>query len=290
MRRVHGARTPEPIGRADCRFANRFRASRRLAGMTRTEARTPAVTVWNEFVHERESDAAAEAYPDGIHVTLADALSARGFDVRTATLDEPDHGLTEAVLDDTDVLVWWGHTAHEAVADETVERVVSHVLGGTGFVALHSAALSKPFRRLMGTTATVTWREADERERLWVTDPGHEIAAGVGECIELDEAEMYGEPFDVPSPDDVVFTSWFEGGEVFRSGCCWRRGKGRVFFFRPGHETHPIYHHSGIQRVLANAVAWAAPPATAAASDREAPTLRNVEPREEIDGYDGRAE
>ncbi|EMA37312.1 ThuA domain-containing protein [Halococcus hamelinensis] len=244
------------------------------------------VTVWNEFVHEREDDDATAVYPDGIHRTIADALDERGFDTRTATLDEPEHGLTEDVLDETDVLVWWGHTAHETVDDSVVERVADRVLGGMGLLVLHSASLSKVFRSLLGTTGTLRWREADERERLWVTDPGHEIAAGVEDFIELAEAEMYGEPFDVPTPDSVVFTSWFEGGEVFRSGCCWRRGKGRVFFFRPGHETHPIYHDPTIQRVLANAAEWATP----AVEDRSTPTLRNVDPCERIEGYSSSSE
>ena len=241
------------------------------------------VTVWNEFVHEREDDEVAAIYPDGIHGAIADALSDRGFDTRTATLRDPEHGLSESVLDDTDVLVWWGHTAHEAVDDEVVERVADHVLGGMGLIVLHSASLSKVFRSLMGTTGTLQWREAEERERLWVTEPGHPIADGVDDCIELAETEMYGEPFDVPTPESTVFTSWFEGGEVFRSGCCWRRGKGRVFFFRPGHETHPIYHEPAIQRVLANAAEWATP----TVDEHVTPSLRNVEPREEIDGYDG---
>ncbi len=241
------------------------------------------VTVWNEFVHEREDDTVADVYPDGIHATIADALAERGFDTETATLQDPEHGLTESVLAATDVLVWWGHTAHDEVSDEVVARVADAVLGGMGLILLHSSSLSKPFRSLLGTTGTLKWREADERERLWVTEPGHPIADGIDDCIELPEAEMYGEPFDVPGPDSVVFTSWFEGGEVFRSGCCWRRGKGRVFFFRPGHETHPIYHDPEIQQVLANAAEWASP----TVEERETPSLENVEPREDIEGYDG---
>ncbi|MWG33477.1 ThuA domain-containing protein [Halomarina oriensis] len=241
------------------------------------------VTVWNEFVHERDDEAVAELYPDGIHRTIADALDEHGFETRTATLGEEEHGLPESVLADTDVLVWWGHIAHDAVDDRVVERVADHVRGGMGILFLHSATLSKPFRALLGTTGSLFWREADERERLWVTDPGHPIAAGLDDCLELPETEMYGEPFDVPTPESVVFTSWFEGGEVFRSGCCWRRGRGRVFFFRPGHETHPIYHDSTVQQVLANAVEWATP----VSDERRPPSVRNVEPREDIEGNEG---
>ena len=237
----------------------------------------PTVTVWNENVHEQEDDAVADIYPDGIHGTIADALADHGFETETATLQDPEHGLTEDVPEETDVLVWWSHIAQDEVEDAVAERVADAVRGGMGLIVLHSAVLSTVFRSLMGTTGTLKWREADERERLWVTEPTHPIAEGVDECIELEPTEMYGEPFDVPTPDSVVFTSWFEGGEVFRSGCCWQRGRGKIFFFRPGHETHPIYHDDDIQRVLANAAEWAAPD-----GERKLPTLENVEPRERI--------
>ena len=245
-------------------------------GMTR-------VTVWNEFVHEQESDVVAETYPDGIHATVADALDERGFETRTATLQEPEHGLTEAVLEETDVLTWWGHAAHDEVEDEVVDRVKSHVLDGMGLLVLHSAHYSKIFRSLMGTTCGLKWREAAERERLWVVEPGHPIAAGIDDCIELEETEMYGERFDIPQPDALVFNSWFEGGEVFRSGCCYRRSKGRVFYFRPGHETYPIYHDEQVQQVLANGVEWAAP-----AGDMATSSSGNSDPREDIDTSDER--
>ncbi|MFA9415387.1 ThuA domain-containing protein [Natrinema sp. HArc-T2] len=218
-----------------------------------------AVTIWNEYRHEREDDAVAAVYPDGIHATLADTL-ATDHEVRTATLEEPAHGLTDDVLASTDVLVWWGHDAHEDVDDAVVDRVQERVLEGMGFVPLHSSHYSKPFKRLMGTSCSLQYREDGGTERLWVVDPGHPIANGLDEAIELPETEMYGEPFDVPEPDRLVFVSWFEGGEVFRSGCCYQRGKGRIFYFRPGHETYPIYENEAIQRVLRNAVAWAAPP------------------------------
>mgnify|MGYP002761303252 FL=1 len=240
------------------------------------------VTVWNEFRHERHNDTVAEVYPEGIHTVIADALSEAGFETQTATLDEPDHGLTEAVLDDTDVLTWWGHAAHDAVGDEIVDRVCGRVREGMGLIVLHSGHYSKPFTRLMGSSCSLKWREAAETERLWVIEPGHPIADGVDEYIELDDAEMYGERFDIPAPDTLVFTSWFEGGEVFRSGCCYRRGNGRIFYFRPGHETYPIYHDESIQQVLANAVAWAAP------GDGTTPNFGNSESIEDIDGSDDR--
>ncbi|WP_132058866.1 ThuA domain-containing protein [Halorussus amylolyticus] len=225
------------------------------------------VTVWNEFRHEREDEAVREVYPDGIHAVIADFLDERGFDVETATLDEPEHGLTEDVLAETDVLTWWGHDAHDEVSDEVVERVRERVLDGMGLVVLHSGHFSKIFKRLMGTTCNLKYREAGETERLWVLEPGHPIAAGVEESVEIPETEMYGERFDVPAPETLVFTSWFEGGEVFRSGCCYTRGAGKVFYFRPGHETYPIYRQPEVQQILTNAVEWAAP------SDGPAPSF-----------------
>lgn len=217
------------------------------------------VTVWNENRHEKKNPAVASLYPNGIHGAIAGALREAKLDVRTATLDEPDHGLGGDVLDNTDVLVWWGHLAHGDVSDATVERVKARVLQGMGFVALHSAHFSKPFKALMGTSCDLKWREANDRERLWVVAPGHPITAGIGESITLESEEMYGEHFDIPQPDELVFVSWFSGGEVFRSGACWRRGAGRVFYFRPGHETYPTYHNPEIQRVILNGVHWAAP-------------------------------
>jgi trehalose utilization protein len=221
------------------------------------------VTIWNEFIHERTNRVVGEIYPDGIHAVLRQALREQlgeEVQIRTATLDEPEHGLAEEVLEQTDVLTWWGHAAHERVADEIVDRVQRRVLQGMGLLALHSAHASKIFRRLMGTGCMLRWREAAERERLWIVDPGHPIAAGLdGECFELAQTEMYGEFFDIPAPDELVFISWFEGGEVFRSGCTFRRGKGKIFYFRPGHETFPIYYDVNVRRVIANAVRWAAP-------------------------------
>jgi len=178
------------------------------------------VLVWNEFVQEREDPRVAEVYPRGIHEAIAEYLRQQpDMVVRTATLDEPEHGLSEEVLRSTDVLIWWGHVAHDRVSDEVAERVCRRVLEGMGLVVLHSAHYSKPFRRLMGTSCSLKWREAGERERVWVVAPWHPIAEGLGEYFELEHEEMYGEYFDIPPPDELVFISWFEGGEVFRSGC-----------------------------------------------------------------------
>jgi trehalose utilization protein len=221
------------------------------------------VTIWNEFVHEKANPLVAANYPQGIHQVIAAALSRElgpTATIRTATLEEPEHGLTDKVLAETDVLLWWGHKAHDQVADAIVERVAKRVWQGMGYVPLHSSHASKLFCRLMGTSCMLRWREADEKERIWVVNPSHPIAEGIdGEFFELEKEEMYGEFFDIPPPDELIFLSWFQGGEVFRSGCTFRRGKGKIFYFRPGHETYPTYHHPTIQRIIANGVRWAAP-------------------------------
>jgi len=220
-----------------------------------------SVIVWNEFQHERQSSAIAEIYPDGMHQVIAQALRVGDADleVGTATLDQPEHGLSEERLAGCDVLVWWGHKAHDQVDDAIVDRVQKRVLEGMGLIVLHSGHFSKIFRRMMGTNCSLKWREADEKERVWVVEPSHPIAAGLGEYFELPYEEMYGERFDIPQPDSTVFISWFEGGEVFRSGCTWERGHGRIFYFRPGHEAYPTYYDANVQKVLNNAVRWAAP-------------------------------
>ena len=221
---------------------------------------TIRVTVWNEHRHEKSDAAVAAVYPSGIHEAVAGPLRAQpDLAVRTATLDEPEHGLGGGVLDNTDVLVWWGHMAHDEVSDAVAARVQQRVHQGMGFVALHSAHMSKPFTRLMGTSCLLRWREAGEKERLWVVEPGHPVTDGLPPYFELAHEEMYGERFDVPAPEATVFISWFAGGNVFRSGLCWTRGKGRVFYFRPGHETHPTYTQKEVQMVIRNAVRWAAP-------------------------------
>jgi trehalose utilization protein len=218
------------------------------------------VTIWNEFVHERSNPAVAALYPHGIHEAIAAVLRQDpALTVSTATLDEPEHGLPESRLAATDVLLWWGHARHDDVRDDVVERVHARVNAGMGLVVLHSGHYSKIFKRLMGTTCAFRWREAGERERIWVVNPAHEIAAGLDEFIEIPHSEMYGEPFTIPEPEELVFISWFQGGDVMRSGCCWTRGAGRIFYFSPGHELYPIYHQAEIQRVIRNAVHWAAP-------------------------------
>ncbi len=218
------------------------------------------VTVWNEFVHEKNSEKVKELYPEGIHNAIADFLGKEeDMEVRTATLDDEECGLTDGVLRDTDVLIWWGHVAHDKVPDEIVKRAQNEVLKGMGVIFLHSAHHSKLFKALMGTTANLTWREDGDKERVWVSKPSHPIVRGIDRYFELEHEETYGEPFDIPEPDELVLMGWYSGGEVFRSGCCYRRGNGKIFYFQPGHETVPTYYNESVQLVIKNAVRWAAP-------------------------------
>lgn len=234
------------------------------------------VTVWNEGRHEKKSEQIRRVYPEGIHGAIAGPLREQGFEVRTATLDDPEHGLGDEVLADTDVLIWWGHMAHQHVRDDIVQKVYRRVLAGMGLVVLHSGHFSKIFRKLMGTTCDLKWREIGEKERIWVVEPGHPIAAGLPQYFEIPHEEMYGERFDIPAPDTLVFLSWFPGGEVFRSGCCFHRGSGKIFYFRPGHETYPTYYQPEVLQVITNAVQWAAP------VGGPQPVYGNFKPLEEV--------
>ncbi|SHH09184.1 Trehalose utilization protein [Cognatiyoonia sediminum] len=241
--------------------------------------------VWGENVHEQTNKIVSDLYPNGMHGCIADALNADDrFSATTATLQEDEHGLPDTRLAETDVLLWWGHAAHGDVSDEVVERVADHVNAGMGLILLHSAHFAKIFKRLMGTPCNLTWREAGERERLWVTSRNHPIAAGLPDHFELENEEMYGEPFGVPEPLETVFISWFQGGEVFRSGLTYKRGAGNVFYFRPGHETYPTYYDQNVQTVLRNAVAWAYNPAPRVVGVNDAPNVpveQALEPIEE---------
>ena len=236
------------------------------------------VTVWNEYRHERQDDAIRRIYPKGMHIAIAERLSQEhDFEVRTATLDEPDHGLSRDVLDTTDVLTWWGHMAHAEVQDDIVEQVKERVLGGMGLIVLHSGHYSKIFKALMGTSCSLKWREVSENERIWIVNPGHQITRGLPEYIDLEHEEMYGELFDIPAPDELLMISWFKGGEVFRSGCTFTRGLGRIFYFRPGHETYPTYYNEHVRQVIINGVRWAVP------SGGPIPTFHNYQPLELIE-------
>jgi len=226
------------------------------------------VIIWNEYVHEIEDKHVAKIYPEGIHGCIKNFLKDDSkLKLSTATLNEPNHGLSYQILKKTDVLIWWGHKAHNLVKDEIVDIIQQRVLEGMGLLVLHSGHHSKIFKRLMGTSCNIRWAERGEKERVWICNPGHPIANGLGEYFEIEMTEMYGEPFQVPSPDETVFNSWFEGGEVFRSGLCYKRGNGKIFYFRPGHESYPVYYNKNVQRVIKNSVYWVCPEKTAGSWD-----------------------
>ncbi len=219
------------------------------------------VTIWNEYIHERRDDSVSRIYPEGIHGAIATGLRrelGETLTIRVATLEQPEHGLTESVLMDTDVLIWWGHAAHDSVSDEIVRRVRDRVFDGMGLLVLHSGHHSKLFRLLMGTSCDLQWRSVPggERELIWTVNPSHPIVAGIPHPLVVPHQEMYGEFFDIPPPDELVFISSFAGGEVFRGGCCFYRGAGRIFYFSPGDQEFPVYHQPEIQRVIANGVRW----------------------------------
>lgn len=216
------------------------------------------VTIWNENYHDKILPEMKELYPNGIHEYIAEFLRCDDIEVRTATLDDEQCGLTDEVLSDTDVLIWWGHMKHHEVPDEVVDRIQKYIWGGMGFISLHSGHNSKIFKKMMGSTCSLKCRE-DARERIWTIMPNHPIAEGVDETFALECEEMYGEPFDIPNPDNVIFIGWFNGGEVFRSGCTFTRGNGKIFYFQPGHETYNTFHNKNIQRIIKNAVRWACP-------------------------------
>jgi trehalose utilization protein len=217
------------------------------------------VTVWNEYRHERSNEAVRAVYPDGMHEALAGFLGKEeGVEVRTATLDEPEHGLNDDVLDATDVLVWWGHMAHHEVSDEVVSKVYRRITEeGMGLIVLHSGHASKIFQKVCGTPSNLlSWRESGDLERVWVVNPAHPIAAGIDDFFEIPHTETYSEYFNIPQPDELIFISWYSGGEVFRSGFTLTRGMGKIFYFSPGHESMPIFHQKEVQRVILNAARY----------------------------------
>lgn len=217
------------------------------------------VFVWNEFDNEQRHEHVRKVYPHGIHEVIAGFLKEdEAFEIRTGTLEDPAHGLPDEVLNTVDVLIWWGHSRHQDVSDDLAMRIEKRVNEGMGFIALHSAHMAKPFLRLMGTSGNLQWRH-DDRERVWNIMPQHPIAKGIPASFEIEAEEMYGEFFDIPAPEELIFLGWFAGGEVIRAGCTWNRGWGRVFYFQPGHEEYPVYYQKEIQQVIKNAVHWAAP-------------------------------
>ena len=217
------------------------------------------VTIWNEYRHERAEEACRAIYPNGIHGCIKEFLDKQpDLEVRLAALDDPQQGLPDEVLNNTDVLMWWGHVAHHEVDDALVEKIRQRVYTGKmGLIVMHSGHHSKVFRQVVGTNGNLSWGR-DQKEIVWNLLPSHPIAAGIPDHFTLFE-ELYAEPFYIPQPDATVFGSWYEDGYIFRSGVCYLRGAGRVFYFQPGHEYCRSYYDPYVQRILTNAVYWAKP-------------------------------
>ncbi len=218
------------------------------------------VTIWNEFRHEKTKENVKAIYPNGLHAVIGEFLKETGdMEITLAALDDPAQGLPDEVLNNTDVLLWWGHMSHKEVDDELVKRIQARVyLGNMGFIALHSGHHSKPFKAIIGTNGNLQWGR-EQKEIIWNLSPSHPIAAGIPEHFLLESEELYSEPFYIPQPDALVFGSWFEDGNIFRSGACFIRGAGKVFYFQPGHESCRSFYNPYVQRIIKNAVYWAKP-------------------------------
>lgn len=212
------------------------------------------VLAWSEHT------APKAVFPDDINNAVAGALCEDPqLTVTTAELVDPGDGVPEEVLASTDVLVWWGHLLHGRVTDAAVARIAAQVRdGGMGFVALHSAHMSKPFTTLIGDDGRLGGVALDGgKETITVRTPDHPVAQGVSDFV-IGKEESYDEEFGCGHPDTVVFHSAFENGQQFRSGLAYRIGAGRVFYFRPGHEEYPTLFLPEVKQIIRNAVRWAA--------------------------------
>ena len=217
------------------------------------------VVIWNEFRHEKVKEKVQVLYPNGLHATIKEFLSSdEELDITLAALDDPYQGLPDELLEKTDVLVWWGHAAHAEVDDELVKKIQARVYAGMGFVALHSAHHSKPFKAIVGTNGNLSWGR-NQKEVIWNLMPQHPIAAGIPDHFTIDCEELYCEPFYIPQPDALVFGAWYEDGYIFRAGACFLRGAGKVFYFQPGHESCKSFYNPYVQKIIANGIHWAAP-------------------------------
>lgn len=224
------------------------------------------VVVWSEGTASVDRGS-REVYPNDINSAIADGLKpleAEGWKIVKAGLGDPDQGISDELLNRTDVLVWWGHKKHGEVSNDLVAKIDARVREGRmGFISTHSSHFAKPYRKLMGTPCS--WREYKTdgtSVEIIVKDPSHPICKGV-KNFKLPKIERYGEPFAVPTPESVpldgIYTKPDGSTEPGRMGLCWTVGKGRVFYFTPGHETYDDYFRPEVRQILLNAVVWAAP-------------------------------
>lgn len=274
-------------------------------------AKRVRVVVWDERQPSQK-----EAYENFLGNAIADFLRGEdGLAVQSVTIDDPEQGISQAVLDNCDVLIWWGHKRQSEILPEAGKRIVERISSGKlHLIALHSAHWSTPFVEAMNeitrrrtvatgtaksdityvpppkqytvprydtrlTPFTIARKFPDGRQNLEVHLPyccfpayrndgkpshvkilqkGHPITKGIPHEFQISRTEMYDEPFHVPEPDDVILEERWATGEWFRSGMLWRLGKGIVFYFRPGHETFPVYKEQFPLKILSNAVRWAA--------------------------------
>jgi len=218
------------------------------------------VVIWNEFRHEKTKEKARALYPNGLHATIKGYLDKNeDMEITLAALDDPDQGLSDERLQNTDVLVWWGHMAHDEVDSVLVKKIRDRVWEGKmGFIALHSAHMARPFCAIVGTEGVLSCGR-NQKEIMWTLMPSHEISAGIPDHFLIEEEELYAEPFHIPEPDELVFGAWFEDGHILRAGAGFRRGAGKIFYFQPGHETCPSFHNPYVLRVIENAIRWVRP-------------------------------
>ncbi len=269
------------------------------------------VLVWDERQKEQK-----QVYANFLGNEIANHLRSRqGFTVQSVGLDDPQQGLPDEVLDQAQVLIWWGHVRHTEIKPEKGRQIVERVKAGKlALIALHSAHWSTPFieamyertridaRRRYPDAATKiefvpmagflaptydslltpayyalhaggvvknvrvdlpncvfpSYRHDAKHSRVTMLHPEHPIAQGVPPVFEVSQTEMYDEPFHVPEPDAVIFQETFRDGGWFRGGMVWTLGKGKVFYFRPGHETYPVFKEEYPLRILENAARWLA--------------------------------
>ena len=228
-------------------------ASGCLAPLALADNRPPIrVRIWCE------GTAPKSVYPRDIDGALGDFLGKRkDLVVSRARLDDADVGLSDGALDATDALIWWGRLRHADLPDSRARAIAARVRAGKlGFIALHASCLSKPFVELMGGPCELGgFREDGRPERVEIKDRDHPIARGVAPFT-IPRTSMFAEPFKVPKPDSIVMMSTFDRGETFRSGMTWTVQKGRVAYFRPGHDGFPVFFHPSVRQVIANSVAW----------------------------------
>lgn len=225
------------------------------AGLDKKERK---VVVWSE------GTAPKTVYPYDVNTAIAEGLQPlKDWQIITASITDPDQGLSDDLLNSTSVLIWWGHQKHGDVKDELVAKIVRRVKeGGMGFIATHSAHYSKPLKALLGTNCGWKYYTDDgARVDLIVKSPKHPIAKGV-KNFTVPKTERYGDPFEVPPAETVVFDGIYTlpngTKENAQQGMTWSVGKGRVFYFQPGHESYPIYFQEEIRHIFRNGVQWAA--------------------------------